>query len=299
MPGMDSALADELRALRARAYGRDADLDPAAAARLRELETMRVRARADAARAVPDLRRSTDPEPQDTADPDARDRAAVLDALESLDPGVSLATRDVERRADGGEADAGDGKPEADGGSATQDPDAVRADSRIRRGRVALWIASLVATAAVASAVTWGVAEITPVATSSGAPQVATLKPVAESGVVGSMFAADGDSPMFEFFGLSLFRGAGAGWSGSSGEAGTCLHVLATEHVPDVSEIESGSWGVDGPIYTGCGAGAFPPAVTIAIDASSPEQLRDEFPDATAIQFVLDGDRVGVFLDAG
>lgn len=287
---MDSALADELRALRARAYGRDADLDPAAAARLRELEAMRVRARADAA----DARGTTGPDPHETNDPDAGARAALLEALESLDPGASLALRNVEGRADDGATDAG-GTTDAADRSAGNDPDAAHPASRIRRRHVALWIASLVATAVAASALTWGIAEITPVATSSGAPQIATLEPVGESGAYSQMFAGDEDSPMFEFFGLSLF--SGAGWMGDPESSAVCINALGTEGLPPTEAIESGSWGLGGPVYAGCGAGAFPASVTISLDSQVPDQLRAEFPDATAIQFVLDGDRVGVFLD--
>ncbi|MFK4762806.1 hypothetical protein ACI3KS_17905 [Microbacterium sp. ZW T5_45] len=291
---MDSALADELRALRARAYGRDADLDPAAAARLRELEAMRVRARADAA----DARGTTGPDPHETNDPDAGARAALLDALESLDPGASLALRNVEERADDGATDAG-GTTDAADRSAGNDPDATHPASGIRRRHVALWIASLMATAVAASAVTWGIAEITPVATSSGAPQIATLEPISESGSYSQMFGGGEDSPVFEFFGLSLFRGVGAGWNGNPDAGDVCLHALATDDLPPTEEIDSGSWGLDGPMYSGCGAGSFPASLTVSLDDQLPDQLRTEFPDATAIQFVVDGDRVGVFLDEG
>ena len=35
------------------------------------------------------------------------------------------------------------------------------------------------------------------------------------------------------------------------------------------------------------------------IDGDAPDELIDRYPEGAALQFVLDGDRVAVFLDSG
>ncbi len=74
--------------------------------------------------------------------------------------------------------------------------------------------------------------------------------------------------------------------------------VVTSDRIPAAEEFTADSWGVEGPIYSGCQVGGFPGTVEIPLTADAPDELREAFPDATALQFVLDGDRVGVFLDS-
>jgi hypothetical protein len=51
-------------------------------------------------------------------------------------------------------------------------------------------------------------------------------------------------------------------------------------------------------MYGACSIGAFPATAEIPIDGDTPDALIERYPAGTALQFVLDGDRVGVFLDS-
>ncbi|MBF9336286.1 hypothetical protein G3N30_08635 [Microbacterium lacticum] len=70
-----------------------------------------------------------------------------------------------------------------------------------------------------------------------------------------------------------------------------CLFVVADQRIGDDGSIR-------GPIYTGCRAGSFPATAEFLVGIDSPQQLRDRFGDGTALQFVLDGGIVGVFVGA-
>ncbi|MCP2635557.1 hypothetical protein K0817_003135 [Microbacterium sp. HD4P20] len=117
---------------------------------------------------------------------------------------------------------------------------------------------------------------------------------------VPSGFAGAGpSSSVFEFHGLTLFESAGGfGSYGSGVGAGPCLTVMATEQVPSAEEFDPSSWSFNGPVYSGCAIGAFPASVEVGFDSNTPSELRDRFPSGRALQFVLDGDRLGVFLDS-
>ncbi|MBO9626123.1 MAG: hypothetical protein J7484_07095 [Microbacterium sp.] len=306
---MDAALEDELRTLRARAYGRDADLalDPAAAERLRELEA---------------LRASSPSEPEGSRvpdDDDAADRAALLDAIVSLGTtGASHATSDAGGRTASRTASGSDhtiaatGRPAAalpaDPGlhlaedqqpaGQSSDPDQPAAQERPAQEHPALWtprrrttalVAGALAVAAVASAVTWGVARIAPVATSSGAPQIATLVPSTEEPTSDELPGAEPNSPLWEFHGLTMYRGPG-GMFGDDPSA-ECLWLWVRDG--QASDSAGSGWG-----FTGCSAGSFPATITLPLERDGlPSELLAAFPDGRALQFVLDGDRVGVFLD--
>lgn len=56
---------------------------------------------------------------------------------------------------------------------------------------------------------------------------------------------------------------------------------------------------MNGPLYYGCRTGAFPATFEVALDSSVPAELRAQFPEGGALQFVLHGDRIGVFWDGG
>ena len=56
------------------------------------------------------------------------------------------------------------------------------------------------------------------------------------------------------------------------------------------------SWSISGLAYSACRLGAFPATVEMVVDSNAPEELRAAYPDS-ALQFVKQGDQIGVFLD--
>ena len=94
-----------------------------------------------------------------------------------------------------------------------------------------------------------------------------------------------------EFYGLTVVATPGS-WMGGYDPDGRCLLLLRTADIDDDQQV------VNGPIFNDCSAGTFPATVEIVVNRDVPQELRDRFSDGTALQFVLDGDRVGVFSDA-
>ncbi|MFE5409607.1 hypothetical protein [Microbacterium sp. NPDC056569] len=267
---MDAATLDELHTLRARAYGPSADIDedPAALERLRELEARR----AAAATATP-------VEPPLVAEP------AVAPERQGAAVTVVVAP------------EASDAQPEAEEASTSDEPDEPRARRR-RRGLSsstwALWALSVVAAAALAAGLTYSATAISPISASSGATQIDTLDPYPLADVPAGWFGAGPSSLAFDYFGLTLFE-----TSGGYGALGTdCFSLVATEELPE-PDADANSWSMSGIMLTGCAVGSFPATIQLAVDSSAPQQLRDRFPADSALQFVFDGDRVGVYLDSG
>ncbi len=267
---MDAATLDELRTLRARAYGPSADIDqdPAALQRLRELEAGR--AALDAAPEEPAPVAAVEGEPEavraeapTTLPADADD----LDPFE-LDSGTS------------GDPDAPSARP--------------RKPRRVSSQTVALWALSVLGAAALAAGLTYSLTSVPPVATSSGATQIDTLEPDPFAAVPAGWFGGGPSSVAFEYYGLTLFETTG----GYIGAGTDCFAVVATEQLPEAG-ADTDSWSVSGMMYNGCRAGAFPATVQFVIDSNAPQQLRDRFPSDSALQFVFDGSRVGVFLAPG
>lgn len=156
-----------------------------------------------------------------------------------------------------------------------------------------MWGLSVVAAAALASGITYAATSMAPVSTSSGAPQIATLEPSPLVEVPAGWFGAGPSSRGFEFYGLTLFESA----HGYVGTGSDCFMAVPTEHLP-ADDADPNSWSMSGPMYSGCRVGAFPATVAVPVDSGMPEELRDRFPPGSALQFVLDGDRMGVFLDS-
>ena len=97
----------------------------------------------------------------------------------------------------------------------------------------------------------------------------------------------------FEFYGMTLFETA----NGFTASGGTdCFVIVPTEELP-AADADTTNWSMSGAVHTGCGVGDFPATVQFPVDSNTPEQLRSRFPDGSALQFVRDGDRIGVFLD--
>lgn len=165
-----------------------------------------------------------------------------------------------------------------------------------RYRRRTLWIAAATA-AAVAAGIAYAAVSFTPVSASSGAPQISTLAPTNAIEVPVGFMGAVEDSPAFEFHGLTLFLSS-SGFSGPAIADAACLMAVTSDQIPAAEDFTTESWSVEGPIYSGCRVGVFPATIEVPLTADAPAELREAFPDGIALQFVLDGDRVGVFLDS-
>ncbi|MGV9193620.1 hypothetical protein ACQ143_04685 [Microbacterium sp. MC2] len=279
---MDAGSLDELRALRARAYGPSADIhdDPAALRRLEELEALRGAPVAVSEDAVSDEVDVTVEESEPVAappadvEPDGDRRADVesgLDRRADVEPGL-------DRR-----ADVVDAQPT---------PEAApprRLGTRVKL----LWAFTVVAAAAIAASITYAVTYLTPVSVSSGAEQIASLEPSRTIEVPTGWFGAGASSLTFEYHGLAIFE---ASYGMNVPGTDDCFTIVAKDQLPDVDQ-STDTWSIDGSYWGGCGVGNFPSTVELRIDERVPEELRSQFADGDALQFVFDGERVGVFLD--
>jgi hypothetical protein len=287
MPEMSTAADEELRALRARAYGPTADIenDPAALRRLQQLEAMRQSRDAvgEDVASVPQTEAVRPPEPVSPVQsgrgatrsgsgvPDERDD--VLDVLAGTvaEPPAQVAPKE-------------------------EAAERLAAWFTVRTTRI-LWVVAIMAAAAVAAAVTFALVKISPVASSSGAPQIATLESTSNLEIPAGWMGAGPSSAVFDFYGLALVESAGGYYNGSVGS--NCLTVFRADQVPAKDEFDvSEGWSYDGPMYTGCAVGTFPATVEVPFDSNAPKELSERFPSGTALQFVYDGERVGVFLDS-
>jgi hypothetical protein len=154
------------------------------------------------------------------------------------------------------------------------------------------WALSVIAASAVAAAVTYAVTAFVPVPVSHGARQIATLERSVAVDIPTGWFGAGPSSAAFEFYGLTFFETTGG--YGVAGDG--CISAVATEELPE-PDADADSWSIQGMTYTGCRVGSFPATVQLLVDSSVPEELRAEFPPRSALQFVFDGDRIGVFLE--
>jgi hypothetical protein len=280
----DDAPLDELRALRARAYGPDADIhdDPAALARLQQLETQ---AREAEGPGAPESDAST---PAASAEEmDAGGPAAPQTAPHPLD--VFLADTAPPVRQDASPAptpeagipstgDPSTGDPST-GDPSTGDPADPPAPIRrpwYRRTRV-LWALSLVAAVLVGVGLTLSVQSLT-----SG--KVAAL--AVDDG--GTWPATFGERPpggvLFdEFHGLSVVTfPQGFGLDPTE----LCLYIVAG----------AGETSTMGSVS--CGSGPFPATASLTVTADSPKKLREAFEVGTALKFVHEGDQVQVYAKA-
>lgn len=255
---MDASTTQELQRLRARAYGPAADIDrdPEALRRLHELEELLAPGPADeVAEALPE----------------APDTARFLGRDVPVDPPV--------------DEPAAAPEPETE-------PPPGRPRRRIPRLIAALWIASIVAAGAAGGAIAYGLVAFAPVSISSGAPQIATLRPDANIQVPRGWMSAGASSDAYEFHGLTLIETE----YGYAGPGQDCLTIVHTDEIPEDFALGD-SWTTSGVTPSGCGMGAFPATVEYPVDSNSPRELRAEYPGAV-LQFVRNGEDVGVFLDS-
>ncbi|MBM3715375.1 MAG: hypothetical protein FJW64_06490 [Actinobacteria bacterium] len=308
---MDDDVRDELARLSARAYGPDADIavDPAAVARLSELEEQER------------LRRATDPDatpsgPADVFLPLPLDGAAVRETPAAAGIGTAAdttgtdsagGTSTVEAIAGADPADPANPAPHPDPArDAEADPDedaegaASTSPGRRRRRRPAMrsqrslwmWAGTIAAVAAVTSAATAVGTTFAPVSRSAGVAQVDTLQ-VDPSFVPPPLFwpTPDGVTGYDDFFGLTAVVGALRVYSDDA--ENLCLYLVPSEDIADTDSSYRG-----GQVYGGCGAGVFAPTAQLVVSDDAPAELQERFPVGTSLQFVLDGERIGVFSDA-
>ncbi|MBW9121657.1 hypothetical protein JNB63_16280 [Microbacterium trichothecenolyticum] len=293
---------DELATLRERAYGLNADIhdDPAALARLSELEEQAAAASAaniaahsawthlstDGAlprRSAVDDEEGTEPVPLTLPPPERADAAAAADPT-APDRDGRESPAPTPPGAGSTDADAGGTDP-ADSGSGAGDEvvDSDAEDAAVATARPwwrrlpVLWAASVVA------AVLAGVA-LTLLVQSMEAGRVGVLHIDPDAEWPEDVWAGETeDSFAFEtFYGLTVLSQPQVTGDGTQGPV-PCLIVFS---------------GVgDNPSYLGgsCGAGSFPAEAVFIVGRQAPSELRDRFPVGTAMQFVLDGEQVHVY----
>ena len=256
---MDERLLRELRALRAKAYGPDADLhdDPDAMHQLAELESL-VRGQSPTSTPAPGI----DPVP-------AANPIPTADPVRAADPAPTAA----------------------------EAPPAAPRDRRgWTRKRITLtWIASVVVAVVASTAITSVVARRVQADPREvavlGVDSFATWPGI----FAGSQELASGPNGPVQRDAFAAFHGmaaysVGGGWlAGVPGEV--CLLVL------DSALILPDSNSISGPTYVGCSAGGFAASVQFTVSSELPDGLREAFPDGTGLQFVLDGDEVVVLMD--
>ncbi|KAA9089063.1 hypothetical protein [Microbacterium radiodurans] len=257
---MDDGVTAELRALRARAYGPDADIaaDPVATSRLAELEA------ADRAAAAAALR-PREPEPEPEPEPE------VVDEVAALFPEPVGSTPDAREDAP------------ADERTATPRPP---------KRLLLTWAGSLALVAVLAVAVTSfttarSAATATTLPDDAQITHVTTLLPTGADVPDGLQDFSDGPARSFEtFFGVETIEVSVPWLPGDS----TCILLMSTEQR---DENSSNSWSGYGQ---GCSAGAFPASLSFVVADEHPEQLRERYPVGTALQFVARETGVDVFL---
>lgn len=257
--------ADELRTLRIRAYGRDADihLDAAALRRLDELENGE-QSSGEAGGTV-----------------DGRVVAAEHVTDHPSDP-------DAEAPADDRATEPGDAQPHGpeSRGAVPNSAGPRRSNRRKRIGL--LWACSLVLVAVIAGFGGAAMTEATRIAPFDvEATQVGVLKPDPNADVPGILGSADDGTVMFADFHGMRAASVSSYWSGGSSP---CLQIMSSA---DLATATDDSFS--GMMYGACGAGAFPAAVQFLVTPELPEELRAVFPEGSALQFVLQDDRVVVF----
>lgn len=183
---VDADTAEELRALRRRAYGPDGDLenDPAAVVRLAELE---------------ELVRPAPPAPAG--------RSSEGDSATPDGAGISA-----------------EAHTPAEATSAEEDPAPPArpgAPPRISTLVAALWVVSVLAVGSLAAATTWALASIPPVSATTGAAQVATLSPE-EGPDLDRIFGGPEGTTTYQYLGYAIVHTTRLGLEPGS----ACLAVM-------------------------------------------------------------------------
>lgn len=246
---MSPEAAEELRALRVRAYGPHADIqnDPAALDRLRELELRR--------KAVSSTV-TNDPKTP-AAQASEQPSSSVIDVV-----------------------------------AVPQIPSRASTRSRLPL----LWGASVLVAVLVAILAT-GLTSRAFIGLTEAGSQQADATEVArlsvDPGVDLPQFLGGAGAQAFtEFHGLRLVL-APDGYMGEYNDE--CLWLAMSADFENATDDS-----YSGQMFTGCGANVFPATVAVKVTSDMPEELRDDFPEGTALQFVLEseGPEVVVFSSA-
>lgn len=293
---------DELRALRERAYGRDADIheDPAALTRLHELEAqaaalrLKTQPAAPAGSAPRQMSGNTAPAvesgaptvgPRDGSAPPLSQPEERADAAARRDPHVGaapVAAATTTGSPPDADSSVADERSDSPGASRGTEEDAHPADVRgadeqprrpwWRRRIALLWAGSVVAGVLLGVGLTLAVQSL-----DSG--RIATLQEDVDAEWPEPFFGQrPPEAHMFEdFHGLTVVV-----MPQTFGDAGSqsCLYVLTS---------------ADGFGAGSCAAGAFPATASLEVVRQSPRALRERFPLGTSLQFVLDGEQVQVY----
>lgn len=268
---MDDQLIDELRMLRARAYGPDPDIhhDPSALARLQDLERL---ARGPAIEQLP-------PKPPL---PVRSEPVVEVEPLVSAEPTPDKVADD-----------------EVTDDSIASEPPAGRAGTWSQKRLAITWVASLAVAVLVTATVTGFVSR----RVQADPREIAVLgvDAFAEWPGIFGRYTDDGEREpglpeggmAFEdFYGLASFRMINE--VSPDGHDQTCLMIV------DLAEVDNDSNSFSGAYFGGCAAGTFPATVEIVVTedySNLPEELLEAFPDGTGLQFVLEGDEVVVLSD--
>jgi hypothetical protein len=318
---------DELRALQARAYGRDADIhsDPAALARLHELEAMASAARAGstapAADAAPVLEAATRVE---TAAGDAPADIGAADGASRAGAPRAAVRQPPLPGEDGAGTDAAAGAHRATTASAEpapgSDPPAPMAGAATPPGAVA------------GAGMRRGVSEAAdadagPAATDPGGDDAPTSDMSADAPVrpwwrrIPVLWAASVVAALLIGAGLStwiqnieeggvavLSEDAEAEWPDESfgvrpsgGRVFDDFHglrVLSLRQSVVPGSSQTCLYILTPPDGFGagsCAAGSYPASASLEVVQSSPDELRERFPLGTSLQFVLEGPNVRVY----
>jgi hypothetical protein len=250
---------EELSLLRLRAYGPDADIhvDPAALARLHELEG---KERSGGAAPPDDAVTRHAAAPAADGEPLPTGRAAEAAPETSVHPS---------RDPDPAEEDAPEARP-------VRHP--LSAWLPKRRG---WWAASLVVAAAAGVAITLATTPV--VARTGDGREVAVL--AEDPGFERPDFlgvAPESLRGFEEFLGLTVFTSKEEWIGGGTDE---CLLVVAPA-----------SEGQQRQFFLGCGVGAFSASVQFRVQPGMPEELRERYPEGTPLQFLRDGGEVRVLV---
>ncbi|MGO1848446.1 hypothetical protein [Microbacterium sp.] len=310
--------ADELAALRARAYGRHADIsdDPAALHRLRELEEQAAEVREGGAghgagTALSSGSRTSDA--HDSAADDVTGRSDRPDALLSVaaDGSAGFATTaagpaDAERTRAPDETETGsririrgeasDARPEniaaGPADHAVEPADDAQAEPRpFTRRLAALWAASVVVASVITGIVVATIVDYDPtvVATLHEAPHL-DFPENFENAPLGD----PADAVRFEdYLGLTLVGfEMNAGATGGSAESNDA--VPTPRCITIFGGDGSDSLGASGFTTGGCSDGVFDPIAEVTVSADFPEELQSVHEIGTTLRFAQDGDRVVV-----
>lgn len=264
-PQMDDTAREELRSLRARVYGPDADTaaDPSARVRLSELEE-RFRS----------VERPTPTPPVPKPGLSLRDSTAVPVAP------VAPVAVDLDELFREPEDLPPQGAP----------PAGLFARVRPTPAGAVVWAASLVVAFLAAGALGHMLAGLQG-ERASGARQVATIGEAerTEDEIAASWFGPEGDARSYTYKGLAILT-TEQGWDTAQQE---CIAVVPSGGI----NWQDGS--INGRLYSGCSAGVFPATAEFTVEDTSPAELKQTHAVGTSLQFALLGGEVTVFADDG